>query len=82
MRTTLSLDADVAALLNAVQGARKAKFKQVVNEALRRGLEQMLETPRRRKAYRTREADLGRCLLASLDDVTEALALGEGEAFR
>jgi hypothetical protein len=38
MRTTLSLDADVAAKLRDLAYRRKRPFKEVVNEVLRRGL--------------------------------------------
>ena len=82
MRTTLSLDEDVAALLTRARAERKAGLKQVVNEALRQGLTQMMGSPRRRKPYRTRAVSLGRCLAGSLDDVPEALAAAEGEGFR
>ena len=82
MRTTLSLDDDVAALLARLRQARKAGLKQVINEALRLGLEQMTAPPRPRKRYRTQAVSLGRCLAGSLDDVSEALAVAEGEAFR
>jgi len=82
MRTTLSLDDDVAALLDRVRQSSKAGLKQVVNEALRQGLRQMIEPPKRRPSYRTRPVSLGRCLVGSLDDVSEVLAIAEGEAFR
>jgi hypothetical protein len=81
MRTTLTLDDDVAALLLRVQEARKATLREVVNEALRQGLRQ-LDTPAPRQSYRTPSVSLGRCLLGSIDDVSEALALAEGESFR
>jgi len=37
MRTTLTLDPDVAALLEEEAHSRRKPFKQVVNEAIRRG---------------------------------------------
>ena len=82
MRTTLSLDDDVAVLLSRVREAREASLKDVVNEALRYGLNQMTAPPPRRKPYRTKGVSLGRCLVGSLDDVSEALAVAEGESFR
>lgn len=82
MRTTLSLDQDVAAMLARVRATRKAGLKQVVNEALRHGLPQMLAPPRRRKPYRIQAVSLGRCLVDNLDNVTEALKIAEGEDFR
>jgi Ribbon-helix-helix protein, copG family len=82
MRTTLTLDDDVAALLARVRKARKASLKAVVNEALRQGLKQMTIPAQPRKSYRTPAVSLGRCLVGSLDDVAEILSVAEGDAFR
>ncbi len=82
MRTTLTLDKDVAALLERVRKGKKGTLRAVVNEALRQGLRQMCAPPRRPKPYRTRTASLGPCLVGSLDDVSEVLAVAEGEHFR
>jgi len=38
VRTTLTLDADVAAKLRALAGERRVSFKEAVNTVLRRGL--------------------------------------------
>lgn len=81
MRTTLTLDDDVAVLLEKVRQANNLSFKRIVNDALRAGLTQLAKPGRRRHKIKTRQADLGRCLIGSLDDVSEALAVGEGEAF-
>jgi hypothetical protein len=82
MRTTLTLDDDVAALLEKMRRANRLSFKQIVNEALRVGLRQLTTPGQRRHRFKTRSVDLGRCLTGSLDDVSEALATGEGEAFQ
>lgn len=82
MRTTLTLDDDVAALLRRVLARRKRSLKEVVNEALRHGLSRMTAPPKRPGAYRTPGVGLGRCLVGSLDDVAEVLAVAEGESFR
>lgn len=82
MRTTLTLDADVAALLRRIQRAHGRSFKAVVNDALRQGLRQMAAPSDRPAPYRTPTVDLGRRLVGSLDDVAEALAAAEGERFR
>ena len=82
MRTTLTLDDDVAVLLEKARRAKGQSFKQIVNEALRAGLVQMGAPGRRRHSFKTRHADLGRCLIGSLDDFSEALAAGEGETFQ
>ena len=82
MRTTLTLEDDVAALLRRLQDRRKASLKTVVNEALRAGLKQIQAPSRPQRRHRTTVVSLGACLLGNLDDVTEALAIAEGENFR
>ena len=79
MRTTLTLDKDVAVQLERIQRERGTSFKKVVNEAIRHGLRQMIRAPRRGQRYRTRTVSLGRCLIGSLDDVAEVLAVAEGD---
>jgi hypothetical protein len=82
MRTTLTLDDDVAAVLARLQKAQRRPFRELVNEALRRGLQQLTAKPKTRRPYRTRAVDLGRCRFGSLDDVAEVLAVAEGESFK
>ena len=82
MRTTLTIADDVAAVLERVRRTRRASLRDTVNDALRRGLSDMERKPERRKPVRTRTVDLGHCLLDSIDDISEALAIAEGEAFR
>jgi hypothetical protein len=82
MRTTLTLDDDVAALLRRAIARRKLPLKQVVNEALREGLGPMTRLARKRRPYRTPAVSLGRCLVGTVDDVAEALAVAESDAFR
>jgi hypothetical protein len=79
MRTTLTLDDDVAALLERVLARRKDGLKAVINEALRYGLRQLGTPPERRTAYQTPSVDTGRCLLPNVDDIAEALAVAEGD---
>ena len=82
MRTTLTLDDDVAALLARARQAHHGSLKELVNKALRQGLQELNAPKPRRRPYRTRSARVGRCLLGGLDDVAEALALAEGDAFK
>lgn len=59
MRTTLTLDPDVARLIEEEVHRRRKPFKQVVNEALRRGLAPRAEGPaRRRFRVRPHKTDL------------------------
>jgi hypothetical protein len=78
MRTTLTLDPDVAA--KARKGAAKLRkpFKEVVNAALRIGLDQVL-TPPGPKPYRTKPRPLGLRPGFSYDNISELLAQAEGE---
>ena len=82
MRTTLTIEEDVAVRLEKVLEARKTSFKALINDALRRGLDDMERPAEPRTAYVLRTVDLGECLVPNLDSVAEALAHGEGEAFR
>lgn len=80
MRTTITLEKDVAIELKRLRKARDAGFKQIVNEVLREGLRQLSGKPRRRRRHTTRVVDLGRCKVGSLDNVAEALAVAGGES--
>ena len=83
MRTTLTLDKDVASTLERLRKARKASLRKIVNEALREGLTRMAAPPAApRRPFRTRRLSLGRCLAGNIDNVSEALAIAEGESFR
>ena len=82
MRTTLTIDDDVAASLERLRKARDASLKDLINEALRRGIKEMSARPKRREPFRTRAVDLGRVKIGSLDNVQEALAVAEGESFK
>jgi hypothetical protein len=82
VRTTLTLDDDVARLIERVRRRRGATLRTVVNEALREGLARLDAAPRARKRHETKTASLGRCLIGSLDDVAEALAVADGDGFR
>jgi hypothetical protein len=82
MRTTLTIDDDVAVQLKQLRQTRNASLKQTVNETLRLGLrrDRVPRPPEKRSS--TKAVSLGRCLVGSIDDVAEALAVAEGEGFR
>ncbi|HEV7994740.1 MAG TPA: hypothetical protein VGP52_00640 [Stellaceae bacterium] len=82
MRTTLTIDDDVAVALERLRRERDARLKELVNEALRRGLREMVARPRQRRPFRTRSVALGRLRIAGIDNIAEALAIAEGEGFR
>lgn len=82
MRTTLTLEPDVAAALKRLRTRRRLGLKETVNEALRAGLAALDESPADRQPYRTKTVALGPCLIGSIDDVAEALAIAEGDDHR
>ncbi len=82
MRTTLSLDDDVAVRLEREQRKRQSTFKETVNDVLRAGLDAVERRQTRRKPFRTKGFDLGPSLVGSLDNVAEVLARAEGEEHR
>ncbi len=42
----------------------------------------MTKPPRRGKAYETRSVSLGRCQFTNLDDISEVIAVAEGDTFK
>jgi hypothetical protein len=81
MRTTLTIDDDVAARIERLRRRSDISLRDLVNEALRRGLREMTAPPRKRRPFRTRTFNTGRCLI-NIDNVAEALAYAEGEWFK
>jgi len=83
MRTTLTLDKDVAAVLERLRRTRDKSLKDLVNEALRHGLKQMRAArPKRREPFRTQAVELGHCRIGGIDNVAETLSVAEGESFK
>jgi hypothetical protein len=82
MRTTLTIDDDVAAAIERLRRGRDASLKEIVNEALRRGIKDMSTPTKRRKRFRTRSVPLGTLQVPSLDNIAEVLAIAEGETFK
>ena len=82
MRTTVTLDDDVAVRLEQERKKRRASFKATVNGVLRAGLDAIGTPRRRRRSFRTKGFDLGPSLVGSLDNIEEVLSRTEGEAHR
>lgn len=82
MRTTLTIDEDVAIVLERVRKQRDISLKDVVNDALRRGLKDMSVRPKRRKIIRTEGLDLGRPILPNVDKIHDVLVFAEGEGYK
>ncbi|MGH3504062.1 MAG: CopG family transcriptional regulator [Nocardioidaceae bacterium] len=82
MRTTLSLDPDVTAQLERLRSQGERSFKQLINDALRSGLASMESSETQTSGPFTHPASLGRPRLPDVDDVSETLALVEGDGHR
>jgi hypothetical protein len=82
MRTTLTLDDDVAAMLKRFMTQRGRSLKDAVNEGLRRGLAALDHPAEPAPPYRVSPWDLGGSLVGSLDNVEEVISRAEGERHR
>ena len=82
MRTTLTIDDDVAVALERLRRKRNASLKQLINEVLRRGLNEVDTPQKHRKPYRTPSVDLGAPRVPNIDNIAEVLAIIEGEGFK
>ncbi|RKX74441.1 MAG: DUF2191 domain-containing protein [Spirochaetes bacterium] len=81
MRTTITLDDDVAAMLEKLQKKEQKTFKQIVNEVLRAGIIQKKSAGHTRPRYSTPELSTGPCKYPDLDNIAEILAVAEKEDF-
>lgn len=78
MRTTLTLEDDIAKGLERLRREQGGSFKQIVNQALRAGLAALAQPAPARGRYQTR-AVAGRPRLPNIDNVADVIALAEGE---
>jgi hypothetical protein len=81
MRTTLTLDPDVAARTRQCSAKLRKPLKEIINSALRLGLDRLQEPPAA-KPYKTTPRPMGLRAGYSYDDVSELLAVAEGEESR
>ncbi|MBI3050300.1 MAG: ribbon-helix-helix protein, CopG family [Acidobacteria bacterium] len=82
MRTTITLDDDVAARLRSLARRSGRAFREVVNDVLRRGLARA-SAPRGREPFRVVARDLGaRRPGLSLDNIAELIERVEGPLAR
>ena len=82
MRTTLTLDPDVAAQLKRAMRLRGDTLKDTVNVALRTGLALLTTPPPADAAFTVEPLNLGPILVGNLDNIEEVLSRAEGERHR
>lgn len=80
MRTTVTLDDDLAARLERRRVEDGVTFKEILNAMVRRGLN-AAETSRQHGEVEIEPLTVGRRLL-DVDNVAEALAIADGDDFR
>ena len=79
MRTTLTLDPDVAAQLKRTMRSRGDTLKATVNAALRAGLALLSTPPSTPPSFKVEPLDLGPSMVGSLDNIEDVLSRVEGE---
>lgn len=84
MRTTVTLDDDLAVLLEKVRGERGQTFKEALNEALRKGLIESSAPAQIQPGdrYEFDTVDMGHPLMENMDNLHEVLTVGESESHR
>ncbi len=82
MRTTLTLDPDVAQRARADAARSGRTFKEMVNEAMRVGLEVLEQRSGQGRPYRTEALPMGLRAGLSYDNVGELLVRAEEEDYR
>lgn len=82
MRTTLTLDPDVATRVKAEASHHNIAFKTLVNEALRLGLDAYAGRAKAAQPYRTRPVAMGLRAGFSYDNIGDLLAQCEEESYR
>jgi hypothetical protein len=82
MRTTITLEDDVAAAIEQLRRTEGRSLRDVLNELLRAGLARTRVDMAEQPPYRTRAVSLGECRLQNVDNISEVLALAEDEDYR
>jgi hypothetical protein len=79
---TLTIDDDVAIQLERVRRSRDVSLKDLINDALRRGLRELNTKAKPKKLFQTRATYVGEVFIDNVDNVAEVLAVLEGEAHK
>jgi hypothetical protein len=84
MRTTLTIDPDVAAEIESLRRQERRALKAIINDLLRLGLERYRDRARRPQKVReyTKSMDLGQPRLPNVDNIAEVLSILEGDTHK
>jgi hypothetical protein len=81
MRTTLTIDDDVAAKARQAVRTTGLSFKDLINRALRIGID-AVQAPQKARPYHTQARPMGLRKGLSYDNIAELLSVTEGEDHR
>lgn len=80
MRTTITIDEDIAIKLRTIQRDSEQSFKTVVNSVLRKGL---IEREQKTEAQlSTPTLNLGTCRYPDIDNISDMLEAAEGKEYK
>lgn len=79
MRTTIVIDNDVSLQIERIAESQNRTKKEVIGELLRKGLAAK-PAPGKIKQFETKTVDLGKCRFPNMDNISEILAVAEGES--
>lgn len=82
MRTTLTIDDDVAIQLERLRKEQGKSLKDAVNEVLRVGFVQLATPPQNRVPFCTKAVNNGEILIGNIDNIAEVLAIAEGDDYK
>ena len=84
MRTTLTIEPDVAAEIESLRRQERRSLKAIINELLRLGLDRYRDRGRQPQKVReyTKSVELGEPRLPNLDNIAEVLAVLEGDTHK
>jgi hypothetical protein len=73
MRTTLTIDDDNAVRLERLRKRRDMGMKEIINEALRSGLDRLEQPNKKQEPFRTKPANLGPLLFPTVKEALRAI---------
>lgn len=82
MRTTLTLEDDVAVRIERLRKEKDTSLKDIVNGLLRKALDDAKPVPAERPRVDVRIFNVESCALPNLDKIADVLAFAEGEDYR
>jgi len=80
MRTTITIDDDIAVRLHTIQRESDQSFKAVVNSVLRKGL--MAKDQKTERTFDTPTLTIGTCRYPDIDNIADLLEAAEHKDYK